>query len=176
MPTFNADLPKTGQLQQCRFWLYCLYSTGIYRLKLIAAISCYLLLTTGLNKKCGIRKRKTAQVQLAVHPNHNGWWMKWTGQLVWRLSLLVQLLQNEVDVACLHEHRCLKKRRFSGMWRIQAGSSMSGSGVSKYGCVLSNSGTSGNTSVGWREPRNFRHLRGKEKIKTANQVIYAQLL
>lgn len=54
----------------------------------------------------------------------------------------------------------------SGVWRIQAGSSMSGSGVSKYGCVLSNSGTSGNTSVGWREPRNFRHLRGREEDKT----------
>lgn len=39
---------------------------------------------------------------------------------------------------------------------------MSGSGVSKYGCVLSNSGTSGSTRVGWREPRNFRHLKGKE--------------
>lgn len=36
---------------------------------------------------------------------------------------------------------------------------MSGSGVSKYGCVLSSSGTSGNTSVGWRDPRNFKHLK-----------------
>lgn len=42
---------------------------------------------------------------------------------------------------------------------------MSGSGVSKYGCVLSSSGTRGNTRVGWREPRNFRHLRGEKKKK-----------
>lgn len=40
---------------------------------------------------------------------------------------------------------------------------MSGSGVSKYGCVLSSSGTSGNTSVGWRDPRNFKHLRGRRE-------------
>lgn len=42
--------------------------------------------------------------------------------------------------------------------------------MSKYGCVLSNSGTSGNTSVGWREPRNFRHLCKKMKVKTESPI------
>lgn len=45
---------------------------------------------------------------------------------------------------------------------------MSGSGVSKYGCVLSSSGTSGNTRVGWREPRNFRHLEAEEEKSELN--------
>ena len=38
--------------------------------------------------------------------------------------------------------------QFPGEWRIQAGSSMSGSGVWKYGCVLSSSETSGSTRAG----------------------------
>ncbi len=56
------------------------------------------------------------------------------------------------------------------MCRIQAGSSMSGSGVSKYGCVLSSSGTIGSTRVGCRAPRNFKHLecRRKKKKNTEN--------
>lgn len=55
--------------------------------------------------------------------------------------------------------------------RIQAGSSMSGSGVSKYGCVLSSSGTNGSTSVGWRDPMNFRHLsENKHTIKSLMDV------
>lgn len=58
---------------------------------------------------------------------------------------------------------------FSGIWRIQAGSSMSGSGVSKYGCVLSSSETRGSTSVGWREPTNFRHLRLRKEERSLNQ-------
>lgn len=49
------------------------------------------------------------------------------------------------------------------VFRIHAGSSMSGSGVSKYGCVLSSSGTNGNTRVGWREPKNFRHLENERQ-------------
>lgn len=42
--------------------------------------------------------------------------------------------------------------------KIQAGSSMSGSGVSKKGCVLSSSGTKGSTKVGCLLPKNFKHL------------------
>lgn len=56
------------------------------------------------------------------------------------------------------------KHRINSGNTLQAGSSMSGSGVSKYGWVLSSSGTSGNTSVGCREPRNLRHLMKERKI------------
>lgn len=45
------------------------------------------------------------------------------------------------------------------MKKIQAGSSMSGSGVSKNGCVLSSSGTNGSTKVGCLLPKNFKHLK-----------------
>jgi len=36
---------------------------------------------------------------------------------------------------------------------------MSGSGVSKNGCVLSSSGTNGSTKVGCLLPKNFKHLK-----------------
>lgn len=59
----------------------------------------------------------------------------------------------------MYEFNLLQAKWSTGlMKKIQAGSSMSGSGVSKNGCVLSSSGTKGSTKVGCLLPRNFKHL------------------
>lgn len=67
----------------------------------------------------------------------------------------LSLWHHQYNSDLCYDHRA----HLSPAKRIHAGSSMSGSAVSKNGWVLKSSGTKGSTRVGCRLPRNFKHLK-----------------